>query len=55
VSALDWPELRKEAVVPQPAGPPLVLLQVGWPAHPRRSAGGTMFVVLGAAMAIIGS
>lgn len=38
VSALDWPELRLRAVVPQPGGPPLVLLHVGWPAHPRRVA-----------------
>ncbi len=44
VSALDWPELRMKAVVPQPDGPPLVLLQVGWPAHPRRSA--TLLVAL---------
>jgi hypothetical protein len=36
VSALDWPELRVHAVVTQPDEPPLVLLQVGWPAHPQR-------------------
>lgn len=44
VSALDWPELRMQAVVPQPDGQPLVLLQVGWPAHPRESA--TLLVAL---------
>jgi hypothetical protein len=38
VSALDWPELRVQAVIPEPGGIPLVLLQVGWPAHPRQSA-----------------
>jgi len=42
VSALDWPELRMQAVVAQPDGQlddqPLVLLQVGWPARSRRSA-----------------
>ncbi|HEY5354105.1 MAG TPA: hypothetical protein VIK57_16775 [Streptosporangiaceae bacterium] len=37
-SALDWPELRLHAVIPEPGGQPLVLLQVGWPAHPRQTA-----------------
>jgi hypothetical protein len=37
-SALDWPELRVHAVIPEPGGQPLVLLQVGWPAHPRQTA-----------------
>jgi hypothetical protein len=44
VSALDWPELRLHAVVPQPGGQPLALLHVGWPAHPRQSA--TLLVAL---------
>lgn len=44
VSALDWPELRLQAVVEQPDEPPLVLLQVGWPAYPRRAA--TLLVAL---------
>ena len=35
VSALDWPELRVRAIVPQPGDQPLVLLLVGWPAHPQ--------------------
>jgi hypothetical protein len=38
VSALDWPELRVHAVIPEPGEAPLVLLQVGWPAHPRQTA-----------------
>lgn len=38
VSALDWPELRVRAIVPQPGDQPLVLLLVGWPAHPQRAA-----------------
>ncbi|MGH3164488.1 MAG: hypothetical protein ACRDN0_01170 [Trebonia sp.] len=40
VSALDWPELRERAIVPQPGDgdQPLVLLLVGWPAHPQRAA-----------------
>ena len=38
VSALDWPELRVRAIVPQPGGQPLILLLVGWPAHPGRAA-----------------
>jgi hypothetical protein len=36
VSALDWPELQVRAVVPLPDDQPLVLLLVGWPAHPER-------------------
>ena len=38
VSALDWPELRVQAVIPEPGGQSLVLLRVGWPAHPRQAA-----------------
>lgn len=38
VSALDWPELRVHAVIPEPGEQPLVLVQVGWPAHPRQTA-----------------
>ena len=38
VSALDWPELRLRAVVPQPDDQLLVLLLVGWPAYPQRAA-----------------
>ena len=38
VSALDWPELRVRAIVQQPGDQPLVLLLVGWPAHPQRAA-----------------
>ncbi len=37
-SALDWPELRLRAVVPQPGEPSLVLLDAEWPAHPERAA-----------------
>jgi hypothetical protein len=37
-SALDWPELRLHAVIPEPGGQRLILLQVGWPAHPRQTA-----------------
>jgi hypothetical protein len=44
VSALDWPELRVQAVVTQPDEPPLVLLHVGWPAHPRQAS--TLLVAL---------
>jgi hypothetical protein len=33
-SALDWPELHLRAVVPQPGEQPVVMLHVGWPAHP---------------------
>jgi hypothetical protein len=43
-SALDWPELRLRAVVPQPGEPSLVLLFAEWPAHPDRTA--TMLVRL---------
>lgn len=43
-SALDWPELRLSAVVAQPGEQSLVLLHVGWPAHPRRTA--TLLVAL---------
>lgn len=45
VSALDWPELRVRAIVPQPGDQPLVLLLVGWPAHPQRAA--TMLLAIG--------
>jgi hypothetical protein len=43
VSALDWPELRLRAVIPQPdeqlpERAPLVLLHVGWPKDPPRAA-----------------
>src|SRR5580658_8029884 len=38
VSALDWPELRVRAIVPQPGDQSLVLLLVGWPAYPQRAA-----------------
>jgi hypothetical protein len=38
VSALNWPELRVRAVIPQPEEPWLVLLHVGWPAHPRQAS-----------------
>ena len=38
VSALDWPELRVRAIVPQPGDEPLLLLFVGWPEHPQRAA-----------------
>jgi hypothetical protein len=44
VSALDWPELQVRAIVPQPDERPLVLLLVGWPAHPQREA--TLLVAL---------
>jgi len=44
VSALDWPELQVRAIVPQPDDQPLVLLLVGWPAHPQREA--TLLVAL---------
>jgi hypothetical protein len=43
-SALDWPELRVRAVVPQPDESGLVLLLVGWPAQPRQTA--TLLVAL---------
>jgi hypothetical protein len=45
VSALDWPELRVRAVIPQPDQPAMVMLHVGWPAHPERSA--TLLIRLG--------
>lgn len=38
VSALDWPELRVRAIVPQPSDEPLLLLFVSWPEHPQRAA-----------------
>jgi hypothetical protein len=38
VSALDWPELRLSAVVPQPDGQSVVLVHVEWPAHDGRVA-----------------
>ena len=38
VSALDWPELRLTAVVPQPGEQSVILVHAGWPAHPERSA-----------------
>jgi hypothetical protein len=44
VSALDWPELRVRAVIPQPGEQRLVLLRVGWPAHPRQAS--TLLVAL---------
>jgi hypothetical protein len=44
VSALDWPELHVRAVVAQPDEPSLVLLRVGWPAHPELAA--TLLVAL---------
>ena len=43
-SALDWPELRLHAVVAQPGEQPVILLHVGWPAHPQRQA--TLVVAL---------
>jgi hypothetical protein len=43
-SALDWPELRVRAVVPQPDESGLVLLLVGWPAQSRQTA--TLLVAL---------
>lgn len=38
VSALDWPELRVRAIVPQPDEESLILLLVDWPAHPKQAA-----------------
>ncbi len=35
-SAIDWPEIRLRAVIPQPGQPALVLLAAQWPAHPGR-------------------
>ena len=43
-SALDWPELHVHAVIAQPGEQRLVLLHVGWPAHPQREA--TLVVAL---------
>jgi hypothetical protein len=43
-SALEWPELRVQSVVPQPDDLSPVILQVGWPAHPERVA--TLLVAL---------
>ena len=43
-SALDWPELHVHAVVAQPDEQSVVLLHVGWPAHPDREA--TLVLVL---------
>lgn len=37
-SALDWPELRVRAVVPQPDEPSKVLLLVERPAHPQQTS-----------------
>jgi hypothetical protein len=44
VSVLDWPELRVQAVVEQPTEPPLLLLAVGWPEYPERTA--TLMIAL---------
>jgi hypothetical protein len=43
-SALDWPELHLHAVVAQPDEQSVVLLHVGWPAHPQKEA--TLMVAL---------
>jgi len=43
-SALDWPELHLRSVIAQPDEPPLVLLHVDWPSHPRQEA--TLLVAL---------
>lgn len=37
-SALEWPELRVQSVVPQPDDLSPVILQVGWPAYPQRTS-----------------
>jgi hypothetical protein len=37
-SAIDWPELRVHAVIPQPGEPSLLLLVAVWPAHPECSS-----------------
>jgi hypothetical protein len=37
-SALEWPELQVQSAVPQPDELSLVIVQVGWPAHPERVA-----------------
>jgi hypothetical protein len=44
VSALDWPEVRVRAVVPQPDEQSVVLLLVDWPAHLEKAA--TLMVAL---------
>jgi hypothetical protein len=44
VSALEWPELRVQSVVPQPDELTPVILQLGWPAHPELMA--TLLVAL---------
>jgi hypothetical protein len=46
VSALEWPELRVQSVVPQPdeLSPSPVIVQLGWPAHPELMA--TLLVAL---------
>jgi hypothetical protein len=43
-SALEWPELRVQSVVPQPDDLSPVILEVGWPAYPERVA--TLLVAL---------
>jgi hypothetical protein len=37
-SALEWPELRVHAFIPQPGEPSLLLLVLLWPAHPECSS-----------------
>jgi hypothetical protein len=37
-SAMEWPELQIQLVVPEPGDVPTVLLQVVWPAYPSRVA-----------------
>jgi hypothetical protein len=37
-SALEWPELRVQSVVPAPDELSIVILQVGWPAYPEQVA-----------------
>jgi hypothetical protein len=43
-SALEWPELRVQSVVPPPGELSPVILRVGWPAHPELAA--TLLVAL---------
>jgi hypothetical protein len=43
-SALEWPELQVRSVVPESGELSPVIVQVGWPAHPRRVA--TLLVTL---------
>jgi hypothetical protein len=43
-SALEWPELRVQSVVPQPDDLSPLILEVGWPAYPERVA--TLLVAL---------